>query len=235
MNYIKFGESKKFLVFLHGWGADKNSFLWLKDYFSEFSLIFVDFPGFGESPEPNVPYSVSNYVEVLKNLLDDFEIDELVLVGHSFGGRVAIKFSFFYQHSYKKFKLCLIDSAGILPRRGVVYYYKIFKFKLLKRFCKNKSKLVKYGSSDFVKLSEVMKKTFISVVNEDLSRFAKFIVKPTLIVWGEKDTETKMFMARKLNRLISGSRLEIILGAGHFSFLDSPNEFIILLDTFIKS
>ena len=80
-----------------------------------------------------------------------------------------------------------------------------------------------------------MKQTFVNVVNEDLSIFASKIICETLIVWGEKDKETKLWMARKLNRLIKGSKLKIIDGAGHFCFLDDMQEFLIILDTFIKN
>ena len=73
------------------------------------------------------------------------------------------------------------------------------------------------------------------VVNEDLSYDAKFITKPTIIVWGNKDKETKIFMAKKLHRLIISSSLYILKNSGHFSFLDKPQEFLIILDTFIKN
>lgn len=235
MKYLKFGDSKNYIVFLHGWGADKNSFLWLKNYFLNYSLVFVDFAGFGETPEPKKPMSVFDYVSELKELLDSFEIDSLTLVGHSFGGRVAIKFSFLFQNEYDKFKICLVDAAGLKSRRGLRYYYKVYKYKLTKKYFPNSKKLKLSGSKDYVSLSPVMKQTFIRVVNEDLSSYAKFINAKTLIVWGRDDTETKMYMAKKLNKLIRNSKLEIIDKAGHFSFLDEPDEFVILLDTFLKN
>lgn len=239
MKYLKFGDSKDYIVFLHGWGADKNSFLWVKKYFSNYSLIFVDFAGFGESKEPERPWSVFDYVCDLKNLLDKFEIESLLLVGHSFGGRVAIKFSFLFQNDYDEFKLCLVDSAGIKPRRSLKYYYKVFKFKLLKKIAKRvkfASKLLsKCGSSDYKVLSDVMKHTFKLIVNEDLSYEAKYITKPTIIVWGKCDRETKLYMAKKLNKFITYSKLYVLEGAGHYSFLDKSQDFLIILDTFIKN
>lgn len=235
MKFLKFGNSKKFIVFLHGWGADKNSFLWLKNYFLDYSLVFVDFAGFGESPEPSKSMCVFDYVTELKELLDSFDIESLVLVGHSFGGRVAIKFSFLFQNEYDDFKICLVDAAGIKPRRGLKYYYKVYKYKLTKRIFPNSKSLKNSGSKDYVSLSPVMKKTFIRVVNEDLSSYAKFISSKTLIVWGERDNETKIYMAKKLHRLIRNSKLVIIERAGHFSFLDEPDEFVIILDTFLKN
>lgn len=239
MNFLKFGDSKKYLVFLHGWGADLNSFLFAKDYFDGYSKIFVDFAGFGKTLEPMQPYFVSDYVKELEEFLSKFEIDELVLVGHSFGGRVAIKFAFLHQCDYKNFRLCLVDSAGIKPKLSLAKKWKIFCYKRIKRRARKneilKSKLSKYGSDDYKKLSGVMQQTFVNVVNEDLSCFASKIVCDTLIVWGEKDKETKLWMAKKLNRLIKGSKLKVLDSAGHFCFLDDMQEFLIILDTFLKN
>jgi len=239
MNYLKFGESKKFIVFLHGWGANLNSFLFAKNYFCDYTKLFVDFTGFGKSPEPVTSYCVSDYVKELKNLLDDFEIEELILVGHSFGGRVAVKFVFLHQCDYNKLKLCLVDAAGIKPKLNLVKklkiaYYKRLKEKAQKKFKLNK-KLAKFGSSDYKVLSPVMKKTFVNIVNEDLSKFAARIVCDTIIIWGEKDKETKLYMAKRYNRLIKGSRLFVFKEAGHFSFLEQSQEFLIILDTFLKN
>ena len=240
MHYLKFGSSKKFVVFLHGWGADLNSFLWLKDFLvDDYSVLLLDFCGFGKTPEPEKPYSVSDYVFDLKKLLDKFEIEKIVFIAHSFGGRVAIKFLFYYQFCYNKVSLCLVDSAGILPRRTILYRLRVSRFKKLKRKAEKNSilngKLSKFGSKDYKILSPVMKKTFVRVVNEDLSKFAKFLKCKTFIVWGENDTETKPYMARKLKRLIKGSKLIFIKNAGHFCFLEKKDEFVIILDTFLKN
>ena len=215
--------------------------MWLKNYFeSEYSLVFLDFDGFGKTSEPKSPFSVFDYVQKLKNLLDEFDdIEELVFIAHSFGGRVAIKFLFFYQSDYKKVSLCLVDSAGIKPRRNLIYWFNVFRYKKLKnkknKTSKDLEKLNSFGSSDYRQLSNVMKQTFVNVVNEDLSRFAKFIRCRTIIIWGEKDSETKPYMAKKLNRLIKGSNLIFLKNTGHFSFIENKQEFIIILDSFLKN
>ena len=232
MNYLKFGTSSDYMVFLHGWGADKNSFLWIKDNFPDKSLVFVDFAGFGETSEPSKPYSLSDYVMELKNLLDNFKIDSLTLVGHSFGGRVALKFAFLFQNEYD-LKLCLVDSAGIKPKRNLKYYFRFYRFKFYKKFFPNSPKIDNFGSIDYKKLSKIMKLTFIKIVNEDLSSISKFIHCKTLIIWGENDRETKIYMAKKLNKNIKNSTLKIIKNAGHYSFLDNPFEFTNLLDSFV--
>lgn len=235
MKYLKFGNSKNFIVFLHGWGADKNSFLWIREYFEDYSLLFVDFPGFGESEQPEKPYGVFEYVSELKELLDKFLIENLILVGHSFGGRVAIKFAFLFQNNYLSFRLCLVDSAGIKPKRNLKYYYRLYRFKFYKKFFPNSEKLNNFGSSDYKALSSNMKRTFIRVVNEDLSTYAKYITAKTIIIWGRNDRETKIYMAKKLHKLIKNSKLKIIEDAGHFSFLDQPYQFLITFQSFLNN
>ena len=239
MYYLKFGNCKKCVVFLHGWGADLNSFLWVKDYFDDVSMLFVDFPGFGKSAEPDKSMFVEDYAKQLKDLIDKNGFDELIVVGHSFGGRVAIKFASLYQNLYSKVKLFLIDSAGVLPRRTIKFYVNIWRYKRCKKKAqrneKFKQKLELFGSTDFKKLSLNMKKTFVCVVNEDLVPDAKKILCDTVLFWGEKDKDTKIYMAKKLHKSIKNSKLYILKNAGHFSFLDNKKAFLILLDRFIKN
>ena len=240
MFYQKFGSSKKWLVFLHGWGADQNSFLWLKDCFEDnYSLLFLDFPGFGKSEKFDFKMTLNDYVFRLKEILSRFEIESLTFVAHSFGGRVAIKYLFFYQDFYKQTALCLVDSAGILPRRGFGYWWKVYRFKSLKlksiNNVKIRGKLEKFGSDDYKKLDINMRQTFISIVNEDLTKHARFLRCKTLIVWGNKDRDTKLYMARKFNRLIKDSKLVILKDAGHFCFLEKREDFVIILDSFLKN
>lgn len=80
---------------------------------------------------------------------------------------------------------------------------------------------VEGGSSDYKALSPEMKETFKSIVNTFLEPYAKKMTVKTLIVWGNEDKETPLYMAKRLNRLIKNSRL-LLLDGGHFSFLDSP-------------
>ena len=93
----------------------------------------------------------------------------VILVCHSFGGRVGIKLA--VKYGYLINKLILIDSAGIKPRRGLKYYFSIYKHKLLNLL---KIKHVA-GSEDYKKLNETMRGTFKNVINEDLCPILKKI------------------------------------------------------------
>ena len=67
-----------------------------------------------------------------------------------------------------------------------------------------------------------MKESFIKIVNEDLKEYYAAIKIPALLIFGDKDKETPLYMARRMNRLIKNSKLIVIKNAGHFCFVDNP-------------
>lgn len=229
LNYVQKGKGKH-LLFLHGWGGSINSFKNLINEFSkDFTVTCVDFYGFGKSPDPPYPYGVSDYVEGIIALLNELNINKTHIIAHSFGGRVAIKLAALYPELVDR--LILVDSAGIKPRRSIKYYYRVFRYKLAKKL---KRDTQKYGSKDYKALNDVMRATFVKVVNENLLMFSKHIKVKTLIVWGEKDKETPLYMAKKLEKNIKNSRLVVLKGAGHFSYVDKYAQFLLIADRFLE-
>lgn len=215
---------------MHGWGGDTSSFLSLAKQFSNnYRITLVDFYGFGATPHPEFSLFIDDYVQSIVAIIEHYKMINVVLVAHSFGGRVALKLASHY--GYMLEKVVLIDSAGIKPRRGIKYYYKVLRHKLLRRLKIDH----KAGSKDYNKLSAVEKKTFVNVVNEHLNKILPMVTLPTLIIWGNKDKETPIYMARKLNKKIIGSGLVIIEKAGHFSYLDQPFKVFLILKSFITA
>ena len=226
-------ENKNTVVFLHGWGADSSIFRGVISLLpkNNWRYVLVDFAGFGKSGEPNKVYSVGDYAEELNQLMKNLNINSAIMVGHSFGGRVAIVLS--SRHKELVEKLVLVDSAGLIMNRGVVYKFKIWKYKLKKFLMRKgvlKLNLTNDGSSDFKALkSDIMRKTFINVVNEDLSNYARQINIETILIWGKNDKDTPINMAKKFNRLIDKSRLYVLENAGHYCFLDKTEDFVYIL------
>lgn len=225
MNFDFVPGNGKFIFFLHGWGGDKNSFAILKNHIAQINrnMVFVSFPGFGNSEEPEFAFSLDDYVSRLVDLIVKMAKGKSVdIVCHSFGGRVAILLASKYPFLVNK--IMMVDGAGLKPKRGLKYYFKVLKYKILKKKVADgkvdKSVLKKYGSSDYKKLSPVMKQTFINVVNRDLKNEAKQINMQILLFWGEKDTETPLFMAKKYNKFLKNSTLIVSKNSGHFSYLD---------------
>lgn len=230
MNCITFGLKKNpAVLFLHGWGGSVDSWVYYAKNFAHFGFfcVVVDFPGFGKSKEPEAAYSVGDYAQEVENLIAELGLNSVSVIGHSFGGRVAIMLA--SNKKIKVDKLVLVDSAGVIPRRGFGYFVKVKRYKRLKRQVQEgrlpKEVLNNFGSEDYRCLSDVMKATFVKVVNEDLLVHAKNIDCETILIWGKFDKDTPLYMAKKLNRAIKDSRL-VVLPAGHYSYLEQVEPFI---------
>ena len=189
--------------------------------------IVVDFNGFGNTLEPSRPYTVGDYAGEVLSVLEKEGIDKAVIVGHSFGGRVAMEISAKFPDVVSG--LVLVDSAGLKPKRKLGYYMKIFAHKVLKFLGLKGLK----GSRDYRALSFIMKETFKNVVGYDQTYLLQDISAPTAIFWGKADKETPMYMAKRLNKGISDSSL-FILDGGHYAYVDDFNRFVGILSAFIR-
>ncbi len=229
---------------MHGWGCDGSIWEGLRSHLEAAGhrVVALDFPGFGTTPEPPAPWGMEDYAGWFEKFLAERGIERPVLVGHSFGGRVAIVHA--SRHAVSK--VVLVDAAGVKPRRAVSYYIKVWSFKALRRLAplvmgrRRADALVerrraKAGSADYRAASPVMRGTLARVVNEDLRRHMPSIKAPTLLVWGERDTATPVADARVMERLIPDAGLVVFDQAGHYSFLDRPAGFAAVIDSFLAS
>ncbi len=232
------------VVLMHGWGCDHSIWAGVGRHLEEAGhrVTALDFPGFGDSAEPPAPWGMEEYTAWLEKFLAARGIENPVLIGHSFGGRVAL----IYASRNPVGKVVLVDAAGVKPRRSLRYYLKVWSFKALKRLAPLvvgrtkaaaiiESRRARAGSADYNAASPVMRGTLSRVVNEDLRRFMPSISAPTLLVWGEKDTATPLRDAKIMERLIPDAGLVVFEGAGHYSFLERPAQFAAILDSFLRS
>jgi pimeloyl-ACP methyl ester carboxylesterase len=243
INYIVEGEGEPVIV-LHGWGANINTVLpivnILKDRYKVYAL---DLPGFGESEEPKEPISSFEYAKIVKDFIVDEGIEKASFIGHSFGGKLSIIMGSKYPDMVNK--IVLIDSAGLIPKRGIDYYVKVYSFKSLRFIYKNfffwlkddkrmERFYKKFGSTDYRDSSGVMRKILVIVVNENLKDLLKDIKAPTLIIWGDEDTDTPLYMAKTMEKEIKDSGLVVLEGAGHYSYLDDYYTFRAVINAFFN-
>lgn len=232
------------VVFLHGWGSDMSAFgFFSKPLVSEgYRVIMIDLPGHGKSEEPPRPYSVEDMARAVLSVISSAEVEKPTLVGHSNGGRIIIKLT--AQMGYEAKSLVLMDSAGIIPKRGIEYKIKVASYKLGKKLIlafggKNKEEKLeafkkKRGSADYRGASGVMRDTMVKIVNEDLEPVLPKISVPTLLLWGKDDTATPISDGKKMNALIKGSGLFEMEG-GHWAFAQSPSVSLAAVLCFLKS
>lgn len=215
-------------VFLHGWGQSKECFDKVTSLLPKAKWLKVDFPPFGQSGEVE-DWTLFTYANMLISLCEHLKIKKCNLIGHSFGGRVAILIAALRPELVDK--LVLIASAGMRPKRRLSYYFKIWKFKCFKLFGILPENA---GSADYQALPAKTRSTFVSIVNTYLEEYCPLISAKTLIIFGEKDEVTPIYMGRRLNRLIKGSRLAILNHSGHFCFEERPLKVSQLISDFLK-
>ncbi len=227
LSHCTFGTGKD-IIFLHGWGGSSVSFLGTARTFKDYRVTLVDFFGFGGTPEPEEPFDLDTCAEAIGELIRFYGMAEAVVVGHSFGGRVAVRLARKYPHYVKK--LVLIDAAGLRPRRGASYYLKVGFHKIgVKLGMRGLN-----GSSDYAALSPVMKRSFINIVNDYTDKDLRYVTAPVLLIWGDRDTATPLYMAYRFKRKLSHAELKIFSGAGHYSYLDRFRETNALIRAYIE-
>ena len=227
--YFSDKKSDLTLIFLHGWRCEALAWQGIANKVEgdNISFYLLDLPGFGGSPAPKKPFGVGDYAEIVAGFIKKNNLNNVVLIGHSFGGRIAIKIAAENPNYLKK--IILVDSAGLKTNKSLKWKKAIAK--IAKPFLKPKFMLTlkeklyqKIGAGDYT-ATPFHKETFLKVIGEDLTSDLEKIKISTLLVWGENDKETPLAMGKIMQKKIKNSRLEILENAGHFSFLDKPDEF----------
>jgi len=227
------------VLFLHGWGCNSSSFCAFQSRMKEFNTIAVDLYGFGNTPLPiqaKDGWTCVEYADKIAQFIKSQNLKNLTVIGHSFGGRIAIVLSAKYPELVSK--LVLIASAG-LKRFSLKKWLKIKTYKLLKLFAKHNKKLsqklLTKGSQDYKTCNLQLKPTFLKVINQPLDEYASKIRCETLLIWGKKDKETPLWMAKRFNKIIPNSGLVVLKDCGHFCFLENSRLVLTVLKSFLKS
>lgn len=243
INYIEKGQGDPVLM-LHGWGSSVVPFNGIINLLSlKYRVVAVDFPGCGQSDTMKEPWTVDSYCDFVVKFCKAVNITDPILIGHSHGGRVIMKLV--GEKMINPPKVIFLDAAGLIPKKSFKKKFRIASFKIIKRVLtlpviKNFSgELLQkarnhYGSADYKAAPEVLRKTMVNVVNTDLRHLLPAFSCPTLLIWGECDTDTPLRDARIIESLIADAGLCVIKGAGHFAFLDNPVQTAAILKSFLK-
>jgi pimeloyl-ACP methyl ester carboxylesterase len=211
------------ILMLHGWRDSLHTFDSLSSELGEkYRVVRLDMPGFGKTEMPQETWDVEKYVTFVSDFLVKIKVKPEVILGHSFGGRVAIRG--IATDSFYPQKLILVGSAGISKRvtlRNVLVTVaaKLFGVvtlipPLLFYRHQIRRKAYKVIGSDYLEAG-LLRETYLRVISEDLQVFASKIKLPTQLIWGNNDTETPVEDGKKYASLISGSTLSVIPDAGH--------------------
>ncbi len=242
IHYSEQGSGPDVLM-LHGWGASAESFRSIINALQDkCRVIALDFPGCGESDLPTEPWNIDDYVSLVLEFCKNLKLDNPILIGHSHGCRVIMKMcGTGLMHPPK---IVFIDGAGLKPKFNIKKSVKVATFKTIRKVFelpvfgeKGKETVRKarshFGSADYSSAPEVMRKTMVKLVNDDMTPFVSGITASTLLIWGENDTATPLYMAKKLESMIKDCGLCVIKGTGHWSFAEKPIEVNAILRSFI--
>ena len=229
INYIQYGTGKD-IILLHGWGQNIEMMKPLGDNFSDrFRITILDLPGFGESEEPKETWTIDKYELLLEEFLKELNIKKPIVIGHSFGGRLAIRFS--ARNPIEK--LVLFGSPCIRINEELPFHVKVLKgLKKIPGLNDFGEYMKKYiGSRDYKAASPIMRQTLVEVVNEDLSKYAREIEEPTLLIWGDQDDEAPLNEAKELEKIMVDAAL-IVLPGTHYAYLENLPQVVNILNNF---
>lgn len=234
------------VLMLHGWGAN-ISLMWqvAQSLAPRGYRVYVpDMPGFGDSDEPPKAWSVFDYANWVLCYMAHHNLEEVFLFGHSFGGRLGLILG--ADHPNRITSMVLADSAGIRPKLPFATQVRTQVYKSVRDGLKSLGMSglsdnlrqrynARYGSSDFQNVSGIMRETFVKVINQDLLGHAARVAIPTLLIWGENDDETPLWMGQKLEQTIPDAALVIFPSAGHYSYLEDVTRTVSIMDALYKS
>lgn len=233
INYIEYGNKKgKPVVLLHGWGQNIEMMNPIgKGLEKDYRIIILDLPGFGKSSEPTYGYTVYDYYELLCEFLDKLKVKNPILIGHSFGGRLAI----IYSAKRKVEKLVLLSAPFRRSTKKNSFKVKLLKFmkkipviKELEAYMKTK-----IGSTDYRNASPMMRTILVNTVNEDLTEYLKQIEVPTILIWGDLDTAVSVEDAKYAESIMKDAGLIVYEGCTHYAYLERIDQTINVLKSFL--
>lgn len=225
---------EKTLILLHGFGMDLATFNNIVNKLNNIRIIRFDFLGFGKSSDPVKPIGVKEYAECLHEIINRYTYEsELYLLGHSFGGRVGIYYTSRYKNTNVK-KMFLVNAKA-LKNRSLSFRFKVLIYKTKKRFLRifRKRKYVNYikdkGSRDYKMLNDMMKKSFVKIVNYDLRKHLRKVKVETIVIGSIHDSEVSFEETLTIHNKIKNSKLYPCFNSGHFTYIDEESKVISII------
>lgn len=248
IHYEQIGDRGPCVLFLHGWGCSIRHFEPIMQAMADgYRLYAIDFPAHGQSGRPPVPWGVDGFARLTEAFIQERGIAPCDIVAHSFGGRVALKLS--AAHPELVHRLVLTGCAGLKKEKTPEQQKKEAAYKRKKEWLNRMKSLPllgaasqkllhalqqKYGSADYNALDDEMKKTFVRVVSEDLRPCLEHIQAPTLLVWGEHDDATPLWMGKTMAQEIPDAGLVVFEGQDHFAYLREWPRFVTIVKAFLN-
>ena len=231
------GEHGSRVLLLHGWGCDISLMKPVADALKqEYRVMMPDFPGHGESGRPPEPWGVPEYAENMVHLLKET-------------GFMPCATWIASEYPEVFTKMIFTGAAGIRPKQSDEAKARAERYRKLKSLTEKLRKMPflrgaaesmqeklrqRYGSADYNRLDEEMRKTFVKVISLDLTDRYDKIRQSTLLIWGDRDTETPIWMGLEIEKRIPDCALIRLEGGSHFAYLEQAGRFNTIAARFFK-
>ena len=227
-------NTDKVIIALHGWGQNIEMMQPLTNAFEkEYRIIILDLPGHGLSKEPKEVLCVEDFCKIIRTFVVDKKIKKPILIGHSFGGKIAL----LYASKYEIEKLVLLaPTYKKTTKKASIRVRVAKKLKFIPIFNQYLNYLRnKLGSADYKNSSEMMRKIMVKHINTDVTNEISKITVPSLIVWGDKDLAVDVSLAYELEKLIKDSGVVIYKNSTHYAYLENLNNLKLVLKSFFDN
>lgn len=232
----------KQLIILPGWGGTKetwNDFIKIAE--KDYKVICLNLPCFGNEPCPGTVWGVKEYAEFVKNKIKKLNLEKPILLGHSFGGQIAVYLAAY--HPELIFKLILSGATVTRPKnilKRIVFNIiakcgkVVFKLPIIKKIDVFAKKILYYSadSPDYIKTSGIKQDIFKKIIRQDLTHLLYKINIPTLVVWGTRDKYVALNNGKKIAKLIPNAKLEIIKNGKHGLHIQQPENLFEIIKEF---
>jgi len=222
------GEAPFGALALHGWSRDHHDFdqLFLDEPPSGLSALAIDLPGFGASPPPETAWGSAEYAEALTGLFD-LLVARPILIGHSFGGRVALQFAARYPDRIGGLVLggvpLVTNPAPSRTPRGFRVVKTLARHRLVAPQVLERARR-RYGSSDYLAAEGVMREVLVRSVNEQYEPLMSKVTTHVELVLGANDTAAPVALERRAVEFFRDVNLTVVEHIGHMIPLEAPQE-----------
>ncbi|MDQ1426995.1 MAG: hypothetical protein QOK39_471 [Acidimicrobiaceae bacterium] len=220
-----YGTAVPWVLALPGWQRTHRDF---DELLRDFDAVALDLPGFGAAPAPPGAWTTAEYADHVAPVLDDMG-PRVVLVGHSFGGRVATHLAAAHPERIASLVLTgvpliratagrrarapvALRAAKALRRAGIVPEEQIERLRQ------------KHGSADYRQATGVMRDVLVKAVNETYQEPLAAFPGPIELIWGADDDQAPVAVAEAARaHCAQPPNLVVLEGVGHFVPRDRPD------------
>jgi pimeloyl-ACP methyl ester carboxylesterase len=217
------GAAPPEVIGLHGWARGRAD---LVPALRGFSYASLDLPGFGHSPEPAPGSGSRDYAEICRDVITELTAEPCVLVGHSFGGRVAVCLAAEHPELVRGLVLTGVPLVRQQPAGRPKLAYRVGRSlhrHALLSDARMEALRQKYGSADYRAASPVMRTVLVKVLAESYDDEIRRLQCPTMLVWGARDTVVPVAVAEAAIALAPRAELEVLDDADHDLPLTHPD------------